>query len=164
MTAGIKPLVKKIYSSYSKLHVFFLFFFIPLSPFILFFHSFSIPSFPQLILFSFVKRFPFFLPQIPFLFLLLMWLFSVFPFQLSELILVSSLYLLHGGAIEKLKVDCMGFSYFSFYSRGLFLFPAFSMKFTIPKCFLPFLPIYFTHLLLSCSVLQLPLHLLLLDI
>lgn len=38
-------------------------------------------------------------------------------------------------AIEKLKVDCMGFSYFSFSSRGLFLFPAISMKFTIPKCF-----------------------------
>lgn len=121
----------------------------PFPPLSSFFHSFSIPSFPQLILFSFVKRFPFFLPQIPFLFLLLMWLFSVFPFQLSELILVSSLYLLHGGIIEKLKVDCIGVSYFSFPSRGLFLFPAISMRFTIPKCFLPFLPNYFTHLLLS---------------
>ena len=63
-------------------------------------------------------------------------------------------------AIEKLKVDCMGISYFSFSSRGLFLFPLISVKFTTLKCFLPLLPNHFTHLSLSCSVLplHLPLH------
>lgn len=54
-------------------------------------------------------------------------------------------------AIEKLKVDCMGISYFFFSSRGPFLFPPISMKFAILKCFLPQLPNHFTHLsLLFC--------------
>ena len=69
-------------------------------------------------------------------------------------------------SIEKLKVDCMGISYFSFSFRDPSLFLPISMKFTILRCFLPLLPNYFTYLSLSCSVLllHLPLHLLLLDI
>lgn len=52
-------------------------------------------------------------------------------------------------AIEKLKVDCMRISYFSFSSRGRFLFPPISMKLITLKCFLLLLPDSFTHLSVS---------------
>lgn len=165
MTSSIKPLLKQNRALTVSSMYFSFFFLILFFPFILFFHSFSIPSFPQLIFFFHLSKDSFFSSTNPFL---------VSPFDVAFLCVslstlrayfsLFSVFVTWRSDIEKLKVDCMGFSYFSFSSRGLYLFPAISMKFTVPKCFLPFLPNYFAHLLLSCSVLQLLLHLLLLDI
>lgn len=111
-----------------------------------FFYSFSIPTFSLLIFFHLSKDF----------FSSSSNLFLVSPFDvaflcvsLSTLRAYFSLFTVFATwrrAIEKLKVDCMGISYFSFSSRGPFLFPPISMKFTILKSFLPLLPNRFTHL------------------
>lgn len=166
VTPSIKPLVKQNRAlTVSSMHFSF-FFLILFFPFMPFFTPFQYLHFLSWFFFHLSKDF-FFSSTNPFL---------VSPFDVAFLCVslstlrayfsLFSVFVTWRSAIEKLKVDCMGFSYFSFSSRGLFLFPAVSMKFTISRCFLPFLPNDFTHLLLSCSVLllQLPLHLLLLDI
>lgn len=161
VTPSVKPLVKQNRGlTISSMR--FSFFLLILFSLYAFFHSFSIPTF-SLLIFFICQKISFLLPQISFLFLLLMWLFSVSLSTLRAYFSLFTVFATWRSAIEKWKVDCMGISYFSFSSRSPFLFPPISVKFTILKCFRPLLPNHFTHLSLSCSVLPpcLPLRLLL---
>lgn len=166
-TPSVKPLVKQNRAlTISSMH--FSFFFLILFFLYAFFHSFQYLRFFSVdFLFFFIcQKISFLLPQISFSFLLLMWLFCVSLSTPKAYFSLFTVFATWRNAIEKLKVDCMGISYFSFTSRSPFLFPPISVKCTILRCFRPSLPNHFTPLSLSCSVfpLCLPLHLLLLDI
>lgn len=117
-----------------------------------FFTLFNTYIFFLLIFFFFIcQKISFLLPQISFSLLLLMWLFCVSLSTLRAYFSLFTVFATWRNAIEKLKVDCMGISYFSFTARSPFLFPPISVKYTILRCFRPPLPNHFTPLsLLLC--------------